>query len=65
MITKAKIFDFKTMQMQVSESSIIQVQHKMETTSFTIQKEVPVTSGSELLLLIKIATLVHMHPVIR
>ena len=37
----------------------------MVKTFFTIQKEVPVTSNSELVALIKIATLQHVHPVIR
>ena len=37
----------------------------MVNTSFTIQKEVPVTSNSELIPLIKIATLEHLHPIIR
>ena len=37
----------------------------MVNTSFTIQKEVPVTSNSELVPLIKITTLEHVHPIIR
>ena len=60
-----KTFDFKTARVQVPESSIIQAQHEMVNTSFTIQKEVPVTSTSELVLLMKIATLEHVHPIIR
>ena len=63
--TKTKMFDFKTTRVQVPERSIIQVQHQMVNTSFTIQKEVPVTSNSELVPLIKIATLEHVHPIIR
>ena len=59
------MFDFKTTRVQVPERSIIQVQHQIVNTSFTIQKEVPVTSNSELVPLIKIATLEHVHPVIR
>ena len=51
--------------MQVSESSIMQIQHQMVNTSFTIQKELPVTSNLELVPLIKIATLEHVHPIIR
>ena len=47
------------------ESSIIQVQHQMVNTSFAIQKEIPDTSNSELVPLIKIATLEHVHPIIR
>ena len=47
------------------ESSIMQVQHEMVNTSFTIQKVVPVTSTSELVPLIKIATLEHVHSIIR
>ena len=47
------------------ENSIMQVQHQMVNTSFIIQKEVPVTSNSELIPLIKIATLEHLHPIIR
>ena len=50
--------------MQVPEISIMQVQHQMVNTSFTIQKEVPVTSNSELVPLL-IATLEHVHPIIR
>ena len=53
--TKTKMFDFKTTRVQVPESFIMQVQH--QNTSFTIQKEVPVTSNSQLVPLIKIATL--------
>ena len=41
------------------------MQVQMLNTSFTIQKEVPVTSNSELVPLIKIATLEHVHPIIR
>ena len=37
----------------------------MVNTSFITQKEVPVTRNSELVPLIKIATLEHVHPVIR
>ena len=59
--TKTKIFDFKLMQVQVSESSIMQVKHQMTNTSFTIQKELPVIGNSELVPLIKIATLEHVH----
>ena len=47
------------------ESSIIQVQHQMVNTSFAIQKEILATSISELVPLIKIATLEHVHPIIR
>ena len=47
------------------ESSIMQVQHEMVNTSFTIQKVVPVTSNLELVPLIKIATLEHVHSIIR
>ena len=54
---KIKMFDFKTTRVQVLESSIMQVWHQMVNTSFTIQKEVPVTSNSELAPQIKIATL--------
>ena len=63
--TKTKMFDFKTTRVQVPERSIIQVQHQIVNTSFTIQKEVPVTSNSELVPLIKTATLEHVHPIIR
>ena len=63
--TKTKMFDFKTTRVQVPESYIMQVQHQMVNTSFTMQKEVPVTSNSELVPLIKIATLEHVHPIIR
>ena len=63
--TKSKIFDFKTTWVQVPESSTMQVQHQMVNTSFIIQKEVPLTSNSELVPLIKIATLEHVHPIIR
>ena len=59
------MFDVKTTRLQVPESSTMQVRHQMVNTSFTIQKEVPVTSNSELVPLIKIATLEHVHPVIR
>ena len=37
----------------------------MVNTFFTIQKEVPATSSSELVPLIKTATLEHAHPIIR
>ena len=63
--TKTKTFDFKTTRVQVPESYIMQVQHQMVNTSFTMQKEVPVTSNSELVPLIKIATLEHVHPIIK
>ena len=63
--TKTKMFDFKTTRVQVPESSIVQVQHQLVNTSFTIQKEVPATSNSELVPLTKIATLEHVHPIIR
>ena len=63
--SKTKMFNFKTMQVQVPASSIVQVQHKMENTFLTIQKEVPVTSNSELVPLIKIATLALVHPIIK
>ena len=63
--TKTKMFDFKTTRVQVPESSTMQVQHQMVNTSFIIQKEVSVTSNSELVPLKKIATLEHVHPVIR
>ena len=43
----------------------MQVQHEMVNTSFTIQKAVPVTSNLELVPLIKIATLEHVHSIIR
>ena len=46
-------------------SSVMQVQHQMVNTSFTIKEEVPVTSNSELFLLIKIAILEHVRPIIR
>ena len=46
------------------ERSIMLVQHQKANTSFTIQKEVPVTSNSELVLPIKITTLDHVHPII-
>ena len=62
---KTKMFDFKTMRVQVPESTTMQVQHQMVNTSFLIQKEFPVTSNSELIPLIKIATLEHVHSVIR
>ena len=51
---KAKIFDFKTTQVQVLESSIVLVYHQMVNTSFDIQKEVPVSSNSDQVPLIKI-----------
>ena len=63
--TKTKMFDFKTMRVQLPESSTTQVQHQMLNISFIIQKEVPVTSNSELVPMIKIATLEHVHPIIR
>ena len=63
--TKTKMFDFKTTRVQVPESSTMQVQHQMVNTSFIIQKEASVTSNSELVPLKKIATLEHVHPVIR
>ena len=62
--TKTKIFDFKTTRVQVPESSSMQVQHRRVNTSIIIQKEVAVTSNSELVPLIKIATLEHVHQVI-
>ena len=62
--TKTEMFDFRTTRVQVPESSITQVQHQIVNTSFTIQKEVPVTSNSELVPLIKIVTLEHVHPII-
>ena len=43
----------------MSESSIMQVQHQMVNTSFTIQGEVPFTSDSELVPQIKITNLEH------
>ena len=63
--TKTKISNFKTTRVQVLESFIMQVQHQMWNASFKIQKEVPVTSSLELFALIKIATLEHVHPIIR
>ena len=63
--TKSKTFDFTTTHMQVPESSIMQVQHQMVNTSFTIQEKVTVTSNPELVPLIKIPTLEHVHPIIR
>lgn len=63
--TKTKIFNFKTMRVQVPESSTMQVQHQIAITSFTTQKEVLVISNSTLVRLIKVATLEHAHPVIR
>ena len=63
--TKTKMFDFKTTRVQVPENSTMQVQHQMVNASFMIQKEVPVTSYLELVPLIKIATLEHVHPVIK
>ena len=63
--TKTKMFDFKTTRVQVPESSIMQVQHQMVNTAFTIQKEVPVTSNSEQVPLMKITTLEHVYPIIR
>ena len=43
----------------------MQVQHQMVNTFLTIQKEVPVTSNSELVPLIKIVTPEHVHQIIR
>ena len=43
----------------MSESSIMQIQHQIVNSSFTIQEEVPFTSNSELVPLIKITTLEH------
>ena len=43
----------------MSESSIMHVQHQMVYTSFIIQEEVPFTSNSELVPLIKITNLEH------
>ena len=63
--TKIKIFDFEKTRVQVVESSTMQVQNQMVNTSFIIQKEVPVTSNSKLVPLIKIADLERVHPVIR
>ena len=63
--TKTKMFDFKTTRVQVPESYIMQVQHQMVNTSFTIQKEVPVTSNSELVPLIQIANLEYVYPIAR
>ena len=63
--TKTKMFNFKTTRVQVPGSSIMEVHHQMVNTSFTIQKEVPVTSNSELVPLIKIATLELVYPIIR
>ena len=63
--SKTKMFNFKTTQVQVPASSNVQDQHQMENTFFTFQKEVPVTSNSELVPLIKIATLEHVHPMIK
>ena len=51
--------------MKVPESSIMQVQHQMVNNPFIIQKEVPITSNSELVPLIKIATLEHVDPIIK
>ena len=51
--------------MQEPESSKMQVYHQMVNTSFTIQKQVPVVSNSDLVPLIKIATLEHVYPTIR
>ena len=59
------MFDFKTMRVQAPESSIMQVEHQMVNICFTIQKEVSVTSNSEVVPLIKVATLEHVHPIIR
>ena len=64
--TKTKMFNFKTTRAQVPESFIMQVQRQMVVnTSFTIQKEVSVTSNSEMVPLIKIATLEHVHPIMK
>ena len=63
--TKIKIFFFEITRVQVLESSTMQVQNQMVNTSFIIQKEVPVTSNSKLVPLIKIADLEHVHQVIR
>ena len=60
-----KIFFFEITRVQVLESSTMQVQNQMVNTSFIIQKEVPVTSNSKLVPLIKIADLEHVHQVIR
>ena len=43
----------------MSESSIMQIQHQIVNSSFTIQEEVPFTSNSELVPLIKITNLEH------
>ena len=51
--------------MQVPESCIMQVQHQMPNTSFTIQKGIPVTSYAELVPIIKTAALEHVHLIIR
>ena len=63
--TKTKMSDFKTTRVQVPESSPMQVQHQMVNPSFTIQKEVLVTSNSEQVRLIKIAYLDHVRSFIR
>ena len=63
--TKTKISDFTTRQVQVPESSIMQVQHQEPNTPFTIQKEVSATSNSELVPLTKIEILEDVHPIIR
>ena len=46
--TKTQIFDFKTMPVQVLEKPVMQFQQQMVNTSFTMQKEFPVTSFLEL-----------------
>ena len=60
-----KNFRFQNNPVQEPESSSMQVQHQKVNTSIIIQKEVAVTSNSELVTLIKIATLEHVHQVIR
>ena len=50
--SETKIFNFKTMQVQVQKSSIMQVN-----TSLTIRKEVPANNNTAQLPLIKIAIL--------
>ena len=60
-----KTFDFKTVQVFVPEKFIMQVQYQLVNTTFTIQKKVPVTGNSELVPLIKITTLGHVHRIIR
>ena len=51
------------MEVQVPESSLVQVQHQMVNTYFNIQKEVSVASNSEPVLLIKTSTLERVHPI--